>query len=88
MAQTIADADALLAYTLDSAVVAFAADEAADEALLAYTLDSAVVAHQEYAHMRDNEFDDMFIHLSDSISATLDSAVLHSLQMKLQMRLY
>ena len=74
LAQTIADADALLAYTLDSAATAFAADEAADEALLDYTLDSAATAHEEYSHMRDNEFDDMFMYLSDSISMTLDSA--------------
>ena len=66
--------EALLAYTLDSAATAFAADEAADEALLAFTLDSASVAHDEYSHMRDNQFDDMFNQLSDSISSTLDSA--------------
>jgi hypothetical protein len=52
---TVYAADALLAFTLDSAAVAFAADEAADEALLAetiaasdallaYTLDSAATA--------------------------------------------
>lgn len=55
---TVEHFDALLAYTLDSAAVAFAADEAADEALLAqtiadwtalyeFTLDSAATAFAE-----------------------------------------
>jgi hypothetical protein len=55
----------LLAYTLDSAAVAFADDEAADAEELADSL------FNNYAR-----FDAMFNYLSDSISFTLDSAAL------------
>ena len=51
--------------TLDSAALAFAADEAADTQELADSLDDI------YAR-----FDAMFNHLSDSISYTLDSAII------------
>jgi hypothetical protein len=63
-----------LSDTLIDVAEWFAADEEADSILLSFTLDSANVAHVAYVELRDNEFEAMFTHLSDSISFTLDSA--------------
>jgi len=63
LAQTIADADALLAYTIDSAATAFAADEAADLEFLNNTI-AAWTATLDSTEVSDDAI----------LAATIDSA--------------